>query len=72
MNGTVEITYAGQGRSGSGNLRDSDKFHSMYTYFDDSADSLKENYTPEDEDGNKIYGKPYPMYNWCVAFYKQL
>ena len=72
LNGYVEIVYAGQGRNGSGNVRDSDRFHSMYTYFNDSEDSLKENYTPQDENGNKIYGMYYPMYNWLVAFYKKI
>lgn len=71
LSGTVEVTYAGQGRSGSGNLRDSDTFHSYYTYFDDRETSLskRENYTPKDKQGNFIYGKSYPMYNWCANFY---
>lgn len=70
--GTIEITYAGQGRSGSGNVRDSDQFHSLYTYYDDrqTSPSKRENYTPKDKDGNFIYGKPYPMYNWLGSFYK--
>lgn len=63
--GTIEITYAGQGPVGSGNLRDSDEFNSMYTYYDDreTAPSKREAYTPKDKDGNYIYGKKYPMYN---------
>ena len=74
LKGTVEITYAGQGRSGSGNLRDSDEYHSLYTYFDDreTAPTKRENYTPKDESGNYIYGKPYPMYNWCANFYYKI
>jgi hypothetical protein len=74
LSGTVEVTYAGQGRSGSGNLRDSDAYHSYYSYFDDreTAPSKRENYTPKDQDGEYIYGKPYPMYNWCANFYKKL
>lgn len=74
LSGTVEVTYAGQGRSGSGNLRDSDEFHSLYTYYDDreTAPSKRENYTPKDEEGNFIYGKPYPMYNWCSNFYQKI
>lgn len=72
LTGTIEITYAGQGRNGSGNIRDNDNFHSLYTYFDDSSDTLKENYTPQDQNGNKIYGEYYPMYNWLVAFYKKI
>lgn len=72
--GTIEITYAGQGPNGSGNLRDSDEFNSMYTYYDDreSAPSKRENYTPKDKNGNFIYGKKYPMYNWANHFYKKI
>lgn len=71
--GTIEITYAGQGVAGSGNLRDSDEFNSMYTYYDDreSSPSKRENYTPKDKNGNYIYGKKYPMYNWANHFYKK-
>ena len=74
LSGTVEVTYAGQGRSGSGNLRDSDTYHSYYSYFDDreTAPSKRENYTPRDQEGEYIYGKPYPMYNWCANFYHKV
>lgn len=74
LSGTVEVTYADQGRSGSGNLRDSDTYHSYYTYFDDreTAPSKRENYTPKDQEGAYIYGKPYPMYNWCANFYHKV
>lgn len=74
LSGTVEVTYAGQGRSGSGNLRDSDTFHSYYTYFDDreTSPSKRENYTPKDQSGNLMYGKPYPMYNWSANFYHKI
>lgn len=74
LTGTIEVTYAGQGPLGSGNLRDSDTFNSMYTYYDDreSAPDKRENYTPKDKDGNYIYGKKYPMYNWANHFYKKI
>lgn len=74
LTGNIEITYAGQGPIGSGNLRDSDEFNSLYTYFDDreTAPAKRENYTPKDKDGNYIYGKKYPMYNWANHFYKQI
>ena len=70
--GKLEVTYAGQGRSGSGNIRDSDEFYSLYTYYDDreTSPSKRENYTPKDSAGNYIYGKRYPMYNWLASFYK--
>lgn len=74
LSGIVEVIYAGQGRSGSGNLRDSDTYRSYYSYFDDrkTAPSKRENYTPRDQKGKYIYSKPYPMYNWCVNFYKKI
>lgn len=36
--GCIEITYAGQTRSGAGNLRDSDTFQSLYSYRSDLGD----------------------------------
>lgn len=66
----VEIVYAGSRVNGTGNIRDSyNQYTSKYTYFDDSADEKKESNTSTDEQGNPIYGKPYPMYNWSVGFY---
>ena len=69
--GIIEIVYAGQGCYGSGNLRDSDNFNSMYEYYDDriSSPSKREGYTPKDKSGNYIYGKKYPLYNWANHFY---
>ena len=31
--------------------------------------SLRPDYEPKDADGNVIYGKPYPLYNFSVGFY---
>jgi uncharacterized repeat protein (TIGR02543 family) len=78
----VEITYAGQNANGQGNLRDSDPYQAVFSYVDiDAKDgagsyiyprsnnrSLRPSYEPKDENGNAIYGKPYPLYNFCVAF----
>lgn len=72
---SLEITYAGNGRSGAGNVRDSDDWHSLYTYWDDTNDiggTSQVNYRPKDMNGNYIFGKPYPMYNWLTNFYKKL
>ena len=71
LKGVIEVTYAGQGPVGSGNLRDSDAFNSMYTYYDDRETSpdKREAYTPKDRNGNYIYGTRYPMYNWANHFY---
>lgn len=71
--GPLSVTYAGVQRNGSGNVRDSDSWRSMYNYYDDTATHPEkpENYTPLDKPGgNKIYGKPYPMQNWLSHFYK--
>ena len=70
LNGIVEVTYGGHGRGGSGNLRDSDKFHSHYRYYNDSGTSSPaQNYIPKNEDGDYLYGEYYPLYNWAIAFY---
>lgn len=65
----VEIVYAGSTVNGSGNLRDSDSTTSMYTYFDDSSDSLQESYTPTTQNGGSIYGESYGLQNWSNMFY---
>lgn len=70
--GSVEVVYAGTPTWGTGNVCDSYSCTSKYTYFDDSADSLKEGYTPTDKYGVKLYGKNYPMQNWSTGFYKKI
>lgn len=72
---------------GHGNLRDSDPYQSAFTYVDLDAKNpdgsyayhretsetrLRPDYEPKDENGNVIYGKPYPLYNFGVAFYYTL
>lgn len=69
LTGKVEIVYAGTTVNGSGNLRDSDMATSMYTYYNDSADSLQESYTPTTQNGGSIYGQSYGLQNWSNAFY---
>jgi hypothetical protein len=34
--------------------------------------SLRPAYEPKDADGNIIYDQPYPLYNFCVAFYQKI
>ena len=65
----IEVVYAGNKTTGTGNVCDSYSHISKYTFFDDSADTKKESYTPKDKVGNNIYGKNYPMQNWSVGFY---
>ncbi|MDR2626485.1 MAG: T9SS type A sorting domain-containing protein [Dysgonamonadaceae bacterium] len=72
LTGKIEIIYAGKSTSGSGNLCDSYHFPSMYSYCDDSSASAKESYTSTDREGNKLYGKNYPLQNWSVGFYHKI
>lgn len=70
----VEVVYGGDKTNGSGNVRDTDVYQALYTYWDDSNDKGSDNqktigYRPE-EDGHVIIGKKYPMYNWLASFYK--
>lgn len=69
LKGKIEVVYAGSKTNGSGNLRDSDPTASMYTYYDDSADKKKENYTPVVLNST-IYGKSYGLQNWSDQFYR--
>jgi hypothetical protein len=80
----IEIAYAGIDLQ-AGNLRDSDPYQALTAYEDldrndggvffyprkDNA-SLRPRQEPKDAAGNVIYGQKYPLYNFCVAFYKKL
>lgn len=61
---------------GGGNLRDSDRFKSLYTYWDDTLDdgSLGQGitYRPENAEGGDIIGDKYPMQNWLCGFYQDV
>jgi hypothetical protein len=72
-------------RRGHGNLRDSDGEKGFFNYIDPNLKDENDEYVyphydnltsytpnsgePKDEDGNVIYDKPYPLYNFSVAFY---
>jgi hypothetical protein len=86
MNGSIEVVYAGQYNLGHGNLRDSDDEQAFYNYIDldkknhdgiyvyerDATETtLRPSYEPRDADGI-LYDKPYPLYNFSVAFYYKL
>lgn len=86
MNGSIEVVYAGQYNLGHGNLRDSDDEQAFYDYIDldkknhdgtyvyerDATETtLRPSYEPRDADGI-LYDKPYPLYNFSVAFYYKL
>lgn len=65
-----------------GNLRDSDNYPAFFTYVDldakkdgeyiypreKSEKTLRPDNEPKDKDGNFLHGKPYPLYNFSVAF----
>lgn len=84
--GDVEVIYAGINNTGHGNLRDSDTYPAFLNYLDldkknlngtyvferDAAETtLRPAYEPKDARG-VIYDKPYPLYNFSVAFYYKL
>jgi len=86
LTGDVEVIYAGTNNIGHGNLRDSDAYPGFFNYLDldkknpdksyvyerdASETTLRPWYEPKDSDGI-IYNKPYPLYNFCVAFYYKL
>ena len=83
----VNYAGAGTGIGGKGNLRDSDPYTSTSTYIDldkkannvfvyerdASITSLRSNiYEPKAVDGTQIYDKPYPLFNFSMAFYYKL
>ncbi|MFX5415121.1 sialate O-acetylesterase [Acinetobacter baumannii] len=65
------ITYAGKDRSGSGNIRDSHRYASKFTYVSDTG-FVSPTYTPLDKNGVVLDGKKLPLKNWLVAFYAPL
>ena len=87
LTGDLQVIYAGTTTSGNGNLRDSDGYPAFYNYLDlDKTDqsgayvftrvstetTLRPDYEPRDTNGVVIYDKPYPLYNFSVAFYYKL
>lgn len=85
--GDVEVIYAGSNTSGSGNLRDSDSYQAFYNYIDldkknsdgsfffprDATETtLRPSYEPKDLSSKVIYDKPYPLYNFSVAYYYKM
>ncbi|WP_339612306.1 hypothetical protein [uncultured Pseudoalteromonas sp.] len=71
LNGLVSVAYAGYGREGAGNIRDSDSWISQYNYADETQ-LRKPNHTPVDSEGNNYYDKKYPMFNWLNNFYYEI
>ena len=74
---SVEISYAGMERGGTGNIRDNSADKALYEYWNDTADkgtsgNLTISHRPTDENGTLIVGKKYPMWNWLASFYEKL
>ncbi|HEY3331037.1 MAG TPA: hypothetical protein VGK19_13500 [Capsulimonadaceae bacterium] len=63
--GEVTVRYADKARhDGNGDLRDSDPTLSKDVYVYDEANGIQR----PDEKLDELIGKPYPLYNWCIAF----
>jgi hypothetical protein len=76
--GDVEVAYATINVV-YGNLRDSDPWQSFAEY--KNLDEVVQNpegvsylpsWQPTDVEGNIIYNKKYPCYNWCLKFYYKI
>ncbi|MDR1436841.1 MAG: right-handed parallel beta-helix repeat-containing protein, partial [Candidatus Symbiothrix sp.] len=78
--GKLTITYAGTDATlsgynlrGHGNLRDSDDYGAFFNYEQKTwVSTATSSGHPKDGEGNIIYGKPYPLYNFSVAFCYEL
>lgn len=81
--GTIEVSYAGHNPSdsknyrGTGNIRDSDRWQALQTYWDDTDDkgtygTSTITYKPKTKNGESLIGKLYPMQNWLQNFYYKL
>ncbi|MCD7972385.1 MAG: T9SS type A sorting domain-containing protein [Candidatus Azobacteroides sp.] len=80
--GEITLSYAGEEFQGHGSLRDSDPYTGYYAY--ENLDRKDEQgqfiFTREDSestltpahDPSSLYGKRYPLYNFCVNFYYRI
>lgn len=78
----IYVEYAGGNTKGRGNIRDTDEYVAFSEYIDSNTiytedGSTAGGYSPEsyiesekkyDENGELLYGKPYPMNNWLNNF----
>lgn len=81
LSGKVAVKYAGNAvgnreHRGIGNIRDSDLYHSLYTYVDDTDETSSTgnsiDYRPKTADGGSLNGKPYPLCNWANHVYREI
>ena len=70
IRGNIKVTYGNSVCHGNGNVRDSDKWISYYSY-ESNAQGTSSNpitYIPKDENGNELIGKKYPIWKWLPNF----
>ena len=70
MSGNIKVAYGNLVCNGNGNVRDSDKWLSYYSYNSNSQGTSDNpiTYVPKDENGNELIGKKYPLWKWLPNF----
>ena len=81
LHGKVAVKYAGNAvgdreHRGIGNIRDSDRYTSLYLYADDTNETSSAgntvDYRPKTADGESLSGKHYPLCNWASHAYREI
>ena len=81
LTGKVAVKYAGnavgdRNHRGIGNLRDSDRYSSLYSYVDDadetSSAGASVDFRPKTADGDGLADKKYPLWNWASHAYREI
>lgn len=81
LHGKVAVKYAGnavgdRNHRGIGNIRDSDRYTSLYLYADDTNETSSAgntvDYRPKTADGESLSGKHYPLCNWASHAYREI
>lgn len=81
LHGKVTVKYAGNAvgdreHRGIGNIRDSDRYTSLYLYADDTNETSSAgntvDYRPKTADGESLSGKHYPLCNWASHAYREI
>ena len=81
LHGKVVVKYAGNAvgdreHRGIGNIRDSDRYTSLYLYADDTNETSSAgntvDYRPKTAEGESLSGKHYPLCNWASHAYREI
>ena len=81
LHGKVAVKYAGNAvgdreHRGIGNIRDSDRYTSLYLYADDTNETSSAgntvDYRPKTAEGESLSGKHYPLCNWASHAYREI